>query len=302
MTMKEVSPVVASSHRLALIVTCWFATLLASVLPLIIWQQFTNNIPSWLTGIQIGGLFLLLLCAFLWAPLKAIRGFLLGLIAILLGWEVLQGLVTGTTVWTSFVRGASVGIFLIGYNLVRLIPGVLMALTLIGSGLGRRELFLRKGDLKAANPLHTLFRAKLAISWISLGIVFILVAGLVLPIYLTITIRPNVGMFERVLINLPIILICAIVNSANEEFEFRAVLLARLTPLLGNRQAIWITTVLFGLQHYYGQPSGLIGVLLAGIAGLFWGLSMIETKGCAWAWVTHFVQDAVIFSFLIMVL
>ena len=43
-----------------------------------------------------------------------------------------------------------------------------------------------------------------------------------------------------------------------------------------------------------------MGVVMAGIAGWFWGKSMIETRGWAWAFVIHLVQDIVIFTFLAM--
>ena len=63
---------------------------------------------------------------------------------------------------------------------------------------------------------------------------------------------------------------------------------------------VLLTACFFGLAHYYGQPSGPMGVVLAGIAGWFWGKSMIETPGWAWAFVIHLVQDIVIFAFLAM--
>jgi len=40
---------------------------------------------------------------------------------------------------------------------------------------------------------------------------------------------------------------------------------------------------------------------MATIAGFIWAKSMAETKGVAWAFGIHFVQDLVIFYFLAMV-
>jgi uncharacterized protein len=37
---------------------------------------------------------------------------------------------------------------------------------------------------------------------------------------------------------------------------------------------------------------------MAGFAGWIWARSMIETRGVAWAFFIHMVQDIVIFSFL----
>jgi membrane protease YdiL (CAAX protease family) len=62
-----------------------------------------------------------------------------------------------------------------------------------------------------------------------------------------------------------------------------------------------LTSVFFGIAHYFGQPSGLIGVVMAGIAGWIWAKSMVETRGAAWAVGIHWVQDVVIFCFLALV-
>src|SRR5436309_15100049 len=90
---------------------------------------------------------------------------------------------------------------------------------------------------------------------------------------------------------LPCILLVAALNAANEEFQFRNVLLAHLRNVVSPSEAALLTAVLFGLGHYYGQPSGPIGVLMAGFAGWIWARSMIETRGFAWAFFIHMAQD-----------
>jgi membrane protease YdiL (CAAX protease family) len=102
----------------------------------------------------------------------------------------------------------------------------------------------------------------------------------------------------RILRFLPWILGVAALNAANEEFQFRNVLLAHLRNIVTPGEAALLTAVLFGLGHFYGQPSGPIGVLMAGFAGWIWAKSMIETGGFVWAFTIHMVQDIVIFSFL----
>lgn len=81
---------------------------------------------------------------------------------------------------------------------------------------------------------------------------------------------------------------------------FRAVLLARLVPTLGPSQALWMTSVLFGLAHWFGHPSGPTGVGMAGFARLMRGKSMLETRGFVWAWIIHGFLDVVIFALLLM--
>jgi membrane protease YdiL (CAAX protease family) len=76
------------------------------------------------------------------------------------------------------------------------------------------------------------------------------------------------------------------------------VLLAHLRNVVSPAEGALLTAGLFGLGHYYGQPSGPLGVVMAGIAGWFWARSMIETRGFVWAFFIHMMQDVVILSFL----
>ncbi len=98
----------------------------------------------------------------------------------------------------------------------------------------------------------------------------------------------------------PVALLIATINAFNEEFTLRAAPLSELTRAVGGRQALLISTVFFGLGHFYGIPNGVIGVVLSGFLGWFLGKSMLETKGFFWAWLIHFMQDVIIFTFLAM--
>jgi len=113
-------------------------------------------------------------------------------------------------------------------------------------------------------------------------------------------VHPDFTASGRIVRFLPWILVVAVLNAANEEFQFRSVLLAHLRNVVRPGEAALLTAVLFGLGHYYGQPSGPIGVLMAGFAGWIWARSMIETRGFTWAFFIHMVQDIVIFSFLVV--
>ena len=62
-----------------------------------------------------------------------------------------------------------------------------------------------------------------------------------------------------------------------------------------------ISAVLFGLPHYFGNPSGFIGVVMAGVLGYVLCKATIETKGITIAWIIHFVQDVIIFTALMMI-
>jgi membrane protease YdiL (CAAX protease family) len=168
---------------------------------------------------------------------------------------------------------------------------ILVSLTLIGSGITRRDLFLCKGNLAApAQPF--------GVSWMWLGPAFMLVFGLVLAGYLYLTVHPNFSVSGRIIRTLPWSIAVATLNAASEEFQFRSVLIAHLRGVFRPAELALLTAVFFGLGHYYGQPSGALGVLMAGFAGWIWARSMIETRGGVWAFLIHFVQDMVIFAFL----
>jgi hypothetical protein len=74
-------------------------------------------------------------------------------------------------------------------------------------------------------------------------------------------------MLSRLPIAEPFILVASALNACIEEFAFRSVLLARLQPILGDRQANWLQATLFGLRHYFGTQSGPLGVVMAGFLG-----------------------------------
>lgn len=56
--------------------------------------------------------------------------------------------------------------------------------------------------------------------------------------------------------------------------------------------------LLFGAVHYFGTPGSIAGVLVAGFSGWVLAKSVLETKGIFWAWLTHCLQDVVVFSAL----
>jgi hypothetical protein len=59
-----------------------------------------------------------------------------------------------------------------------------------------------------------------------------------------------------------------------------------------------MSAVYFGLAHYYGIPSGAIGVVMVGFLGWLPCRSVLDTKGVAGAFAMQFVQDIWIFWFV----
>jgi membrane protease YdiL (CAAX protease family) len=133
--------------------------------------------------------------------------------------------------------------------------------------------------------------------WTRIGTIFAIVFASVTFVYLMLRSTPSLDAFIQALPLVPAALLIAVINSFNEEFALRAAPISELLSAVGKKQALMITTVLFGLGHFYGVPTGWLGVLLASFLGWFLGKSMIETKGFFWAWLIHFLPDAFIFTF-----
>jgi hypothetical protein len=60
---------------------------------------------------------------------------------------------------------------------------------------------------------------------------------------------------------------------------------------------MWMSALFFASLHYLtGQPSGPFGVLPTIYLGWVAAKSMLETRGFLYAFVLHFIADAVIFA------
>lgn len=99
---------------------------------------------------------------------------------------------------------------------------------------------------------------------------------------------------------MPLVVLFSLTNSLAEELIFRFAIVGGLSNKLPKRAVLIISAVLFGLPHYFGFPSGIIGVIMSGILGYILCKATIETKGLSIAWGIHFVQDVIIFTALMM--
>lgn len=98
-----------------------------------------------------------------------------------------------------------------------------------------------------------------------------------------------------------LILLFALMNAFSEEIIFRFSFVAVVSRFgFSPYVAQGLAALIFGVIHYFGNPGGLPGVLMAAFIGWFLAKSMLETKGFFWALTIHFLQDVVIFSALFM--
>jgi len=92
------------------------------------------------------------------------------------------------------------------------------------------------------------------------------------------------------------VLLFSAMNAFSEEAIFRLGVVVPLYGVMSVSIIILISGILFGLPHYFGTPSGVIGVLMAGFLGWLLALAMLETQGFFIPWSVHFVQDVVILA------
>jgi membrane protease YdiL (CAAX protease family) len=182
-------------------------------------------------------------------------------------------------------------------NSAKLVPVALAAALLAASGRTRGELYVRLGDLRARAeiPLPVTTRTT---TWPRLGIIVIVLVSAYLVVHLAVARQPSSAAVAILLEYSPVVVVAAAVNTFCEEFLFRNSLIPPLLPALGRPQTLWLTSLRFGIGHFYGNPSGLLGVAGATIFGFVLARSMIETGGSGWAWMIHFAEDVVIFALI----
>ncbi len=290
--------------RAELTALAW-GTILISTVPQIILHLLGRDVPagplgfSWLNWAQVVVLTVLCAVTWVWPTVKPLRGFFLAVLAFKVG-ELFSWLVVESAAWSNWMQQASWGVGLVADHGIRLIWVALMALTLIGSGIGRRELFLVRGNPSAPAQPSRLHGLKEPTPWNRVARGWLPYYAIIAVIVLGIQLRPDVSQISRALIFLPAVVIAAAINAFVEEFVFRSAPLARLEPVLGPGQAIWMAAGWFGLRHYFGWPGGPIGVLLTLYLGWWAAKSMIETRGFVWAFSLHFLGDVIIYAFLAM--
>ncbi len=296
---------VEKTHQ-KMIFTAWMTMIVASSLALIFWREFANGEPAWWPWIHLGLLLIIFTITLLLKSLRSLWIFVGILILIFImgfggGWQFgVVPYIRNSEIWVNWTSNLSWGIESIATHLLRLLPAIAILIFLLIIGRTRKDLYLVKGTINAPAQPTKILGMKEPEPWTKLGRTFVIVITIGMLIFLIIAYQPTLEMFIAALPLIPIAFLIAAMNAFNEEFTLRAAPLSELNKNLGRKQALIITTVFFGLGHYFGIPNGIIGVLLSGFLGWFLGKSILETKGFFWAWFIHFVQDVLIFSFLAM--
>ena len=277
----------------------WGAMLAGSLLPTILSRSTGEKGYSILIA-QVLVLVIAALIVSRSSQLRALSGFFLVIAVLRLGWSVIAPLLADWGPVQRFMDNLDWGPKMFVTRLLNAAGALLMLTTFIGRRFTRDDLFLRVGQLNAPVKPERILWFRSPLRWWHLGPIIVLIFAVAMIAFLFSNLRPNFWQLTQHWQLFPWAMATAALNAANEEFQFRCVPLAHLRKVLPLREAVWLTAIFFGLAHYFGQPSGWLGVGMATIAGFIWAKSMMETRGVGWAFGIHFVQDLVIFYFLAM--
>jgi hypothetical protein len=139
-------------------------------------------------------------------------------------------------------------------------------------------------------------------NWLHVGINFSVIITTVtaLLIYFQL-VKEKAIAAETIISLLPFSLLFALSNSFVEESITRLGVVIILADTIDNNKIPFLSGILFGTVHYWGNPGGVPGVSAAGFLGWLLAKSIIETRGIFWAWLIHFLQDVVIFSAILSI-
>jgi hypothetical protein len=296
----------AESHKQSILIVAWATVLLTSNLAIILWRELGPGEPLWWPWIHVFGLLVILASTLVVDHLKLLRNYVLILLTIFLlgyggGWSFgLIPYIRGSSYWTDWTGSIPTAAAELATHLLRLTPALIVLVVLLLMGLRRADFFLVKGDIRAPVEPSRLLGMKKPEPWTRTGSIFAVVFTVFTLIFLLGSWGLPSSLPIDILSIIPLAVVIATMNAFNEEFTLRAAPLSVLWQKIGKEQALLITTVYFGLGHYYGVPNGVLGVLLSGFLGWFLGKSLLETRGFFWAWLIHFLPDVFIFTFFLM--
>lgn len=282
-----------------LIAAAWLGTLLLSKLPLVVARDLLGSDIAWITQGWIVTAVLLVAAATVWPVLKPLRAYFTVMGVIILVPYIFRPLIMGSSLWGGLVEGRPILIEVFADRILLALDTLIVLAALFLMGVKRKEAFLTRGDMKAPVGGAGSTPQKRRLSWAVLGTVLsISLAGL----FFLFLMSQNPTVLSNLAVAfpwLPLILLSAGLNAFGEEAQFRAAPLAALLPAVGPRHAIWLTSLWFGLGHYYGGfPSGPFGLVYSGGLALLLGKAMLDTRGLGWPWILHLSIDTVIYIFM----
>jgi membrane protease YdiL (CAAX protease family) len=285
------------NRQTTVVVVAWIVTLIISTLPTILWHEIYGQEPSWFLAGKIALLGVMIALSYVWQGIKGLRQYFIVFLVLYMA-ESATGWIGGVPQWRIWFSANAFSTSMLGTQILRFTVALVMVITMLLIKHRRSEFFLVRGNANApVEPVRWL-GLKQGVRWYRFGLILSLCISLGTLAFLIFFGRPSINVLVMVIPLIPVVLLLAVMNSFSEEMNYRASQLAALNGVLSDQHALLLTATYFGLAHYYGVPYGVIGVLMAGLLGWLLGKSMLETKGFFWAWLIHFLQDVMIFSFM----
>jgi hypothetical protein len=282
-----------------IIITAWFLMLIGSTLPLVIFRELFGINPDWLLPLQTIIFAVVLALTYLIKEIEKVKLFTL-MIFLLLSSQWLTNIVQSSKLWQNWFQTGSNNfmMYLLNGQLLRLAAALIIFGVLLFIKKKPKNFFFTMGKLDAeVKPIKYFLTdpsnwKKFGIAfafYISLGtLTFLLIAGGI----------PSLSKLIGIIPLIPLIIIFAAVNSFYEELGYRAALISVLEDKIGSKHSLYLTSIFFGIGHFYGVPYGIVGVAMASFLGYLLGKSMLETRGFFWAFFIHMLQDIIIFYFI----
>lgn len=276
-------------------------TLIASMLPEVIFREWLGTYPVWLAFVRLIILFVAG-SVFQYQKHEQISKYIIVLEVIVI-FEIITRIIFLSKVWQeTFDSMSFVGNFG-GSIVLRLIAAIAVIVTLILLYKSPSAVYLTKGDLSIkADAIKWLGIKNDSISWGKLAMIsaVLISLGTMMLTVFTVTGSSSSLNTDNLLNYFPFVILFAFFNSLGEGILFRSAILGSLKNVLPKHQAVHVAALIFGIGHYYGAPSGILGVVMSGLLGWYMCRSMYETRGFATSWVIHFMQDTVIFSTILL--
>jgi membrane protease YdiL (CAAX protease family) len=282
----------------------WVAalTLVASLLADVVLIETVGSRPAWWLPGKAALLLALAAAALVVARDRVIAAYGL-VLAVLMAVQAFERQVSASAWWLErFPTDAFVTQFG-GSILLKVIAVVPVAVVLLLVMRSPRAAYLTPGDLRVkAERIGWLGIPGNTIAWGRLALIsgFLIAFGTMLLTLLTVTGFALPGNLDRLVPLLPLIVLLALGNSFTEGVVYRSAVLGPLTGELPKGAVVLASAAFFGMAHYYGAPSGPIGVVMSGALGWYMARAMFETRGFLAPWIIHFQQDVVIFSAIVL--
>jgi len=273
----------------------WTVMVMVSLVPDIIFHEFRLPGSAWLFGGKILLLVGALFASFAWDFMYPLRRFLIAFLALNAAeWAI--GPVSHSAGWSRHFAASFVG-RMNSSQLLKLSVGLVMAGMVLSLVRSPRRAFLTVAIRGAkANPVWYLpirrpvaypFRAYPGFCDCDRNTCVRAAWG-----------PPSSSALLHAVPLFPLALAWAAMNAFSEEYSYRAAIIATIRPVVGDNQALLLSSFSFGGAHFYGIPYGFLGVGIAACLGYVLGRVMLETEELFWHWFIHLVQDVVIFAFM----